>query len=125
MRRATQVTGGLTAAYGVFVLAAPGVFARQIGYDAPGGPTSAVRILTASLGVRDVISGVAMVVAPPGGARLLALGVRCLSDAGDAVIFGTMLPSRTARRKVAVIAAGWGILCGVSGLLPERRGRSA
>ncbi len=125
MRHATQVMGGATAAYGVFVLAAPGIFARQIGYDAPGGPTSSVRITVASLGVRDVASGLAMVLAPPGRARQLALGVRCLCDAGDAVIFGTMLPSRKARRKVAVIAAGWGILCGVSGLLPERSGRSA
>jgi hypothetical protein len=117
MQRVTQAMGAVTAAYGGFVIAAPRVFARQLGYDGPGEPSSAVRIVCASLGARDVVSGVSMIVAPPGKARWAALGARCVADLSDAVVFGTLLPSHKARTKVAFVAAGWGVLCGLSGLL--------
>lgn len=117
MQRATQILGVLTAAYGGFLIAAPRVFARQIGYDGPGEPSSAVRILSASLGARDVVSGLSMIVAPPGRPRWAALGARCAADLSDAVVFGTLLPSHKARTKVASVAVGWGVLCGLTGVL--------
>ncbi len=117
LQRMTQVMGAVTAAYGGYLIAAPRVAARQIGYDGPGEPSSAVRILCASLGARDVVSGISMIVAPPGKPRWAALRVRCVADFSDAVVFGTLLPSHKARTKVAFVAAGWGVLCGLSGVL--------
>ena len=47
--------------------------------------------------------------APAGGVLLAALG-HVVFDAGDAAAFGSLLPTRFARRKVAAVAVGWGAI---------------
>lgn len=60
-----------------------------------------------------------MVCLPPGRALRLALAVRVASDAADAVVSGTTLPDRAARRKVAGFAAGWAGPCALSARMPQ------
>ena len=53
-------------------------------------------------------------VAPSGGILLAALAVRVTFDAGDAALFGSLLPTRQARRKFAMLASGWGGVAALS-----------
>ena len=111
-----RVVGVLTAAYGVSAVAMPGVIGRHGGYRGWESRESAVRLLSTVVGVRDVVSGVAIVVAPSGGVLLAALGARVAFDFADCAAFGMLLPEPAARRKVALVAGGWGTLAAVSAL---------
>ncbi len=103
-----RIVGLLTALYGVSAVLKPGVIARHGELDSPSDRRSAVALLSATIGIRDLISGIAIVLAPAGGALLAALGARVTIDAGDAATFGRLLPTRAGRRKVAAIALAWG-----------------
>ena len=108
-----RIVGILTALYGLSAIVRPEVIARHGELDDPAIRRSGVALLSGIVGVRDLVSGVAIVVAPSGGILLAALAVRVTFDAGDAALFGSLLPTRQARRKFAVLASGWG---GVSAL---------
>ncbi|MET8849915.1 hypothetical protein [Amycolatopsis sp. NPDC004625] len=115
----TRVLGAATAAYSATIIAAPKVLAKPCGLTTPaGGVSREVRTLIGGIGARDAAIGLAMVFAPPGRPLRIALAARVASDAADALVFGTGLPDRSARTKVAAFAAGWAALCAVSGLLP-------
>ena len=75
------------------------------------------------LGVRDVLSGLAMIVAPPGPALAVAVAARVASDLSDAASFQGLAPDAQARRKVALAAIGWATACAVTGVLalPRRQ----
>jgi hypothetical protein len=111
-----RIVGLLTAAYGASALLVPGVLGRQGGYRSWESRESGVRLLSAVVGVRDIVSGIAILAAPRGDALLAALAARVAFDVSDCVAFGTLLPAPAARRKVAVIAGGWGALAAVSAL---------
>jgi hypothetical protein len=111
-----RIVGALTAAYGVSAIAMPGVIGRHGGYRGWESPESAVRLLSTVVGVRDIVSGIAIVLAPSGGVLLAALGARVAFDLADCAAFGTLLPEPAARRKVAVVAGAWGTLAAVSAL---------
>ena len=111
-----RIVGLLTAAYGVSAVLIPGVIGRQGGYRGWESRESGVRLLSAVVGVRDIVSGIAILAAPRGDALLAALAARVAFDLSDCVAFGTLLPAPAARRKVAVIAGGWGALAAVSAL---------
>jgi len=114
----TRVLGAVTTAYGVAIVAAPQVLARPCGLTTPtGGVTPDVRVLVSGIGARDAAVGAAMMLAPPGRPLQVALAARVASDAADAAIFGLSLPDRAARKKVAVVAAGWALLCAASALI--------
>lgn len=114
-----QILGGLTAAYGAAVLVSPKVLAGPTEL-APGGKvTRAVGALSRGVGARDVASGLAMVLAPTPQAQRTAIAVRVLSDLGDVLIFGSSLPSTSARRKAAAVGVLWGGLCAASALTIE------
>jgi hypothetical protein len=102
--------GLLTAAYGVSAILRPGTLARYSGLGDPAAPGATVHALSATIGVRDLCSGAAIVLAPPGRPLRAALVARAAFDAGDAVVFGTLCPTRRARRTIAAVAAGWGLL---------------
>ena len=102
-----RAVGLLAAAYGVSAIARPDIIRRH-GELAD---TDAVRLLSTIVGIRDLVSGVLIVVAPAGGPLTGALAVRVAFDMGDAAAFGTLLPTRRARRKIAAVALGWGALC--------------
>ncbi|WP_290055532.1 hypothetical protein [Amycolatopsis solani] len=111
----TRVLGALTAAYSATIIAAPRVLAKPCGLTTPtGGVSSGVRTLIGGIGARDAAIGLAMVFAPAGRPLQVALAARVASDAADALVFGTTLPDRTARKKVAAFAVAWASLCAVS-----------
>lgn len=115
----TRVLGAVTAAYSVTIIAAPRVLAKPCGLTTSTGEvTAAVRTLTAGIGARDAAIGLAMVFAPAGKPLRTALAARVASDAADAVVFGTGLPDRSARKKVAAFATAWAALCAASALVP-------
>ena len=87
--------GLLTAAYGVSAIARPDIIRRHGELD----DTDAVRLLSTIVGVRDL--------------------VRVAFDLGDAAAFGTLLPTRRARRKIAGVALGWAALCAAT--IPQAR----
>ena len=65
--------------------------------------------LQRSIGLLRAAYGVsAIVLAPPGRPLRAALLARAAFDAGDAVAFGTLCPTRRARITIAAVAAGWG-----------------
>ncbi|MEU0530785.1 hypothetical protein [Amycolatopsis tolypomycina] len=114
----TRVLGAVTAAYSATIIVAPRVLAKPCGLTTPaGGVTADVRTLIAGIGARDAAIGLAMVFAPEGRPLRVALAARVASDAADAVVFGTGLPDRSARAKVAAFAAGWAALCAASALV--------
>jgi hypothetical protein len=106
-----RALGVLTAAYGAYTLARPQSLARVAGLVTPERPPSrATRNLGWAIGMRDLVSGAAMILAPPGNPLRAALAVRVACDAGDAVGFGVAVP-RSSRAKVIAVAAGWGLIC--------------
>ncbi|WP_086849094.1 hypothetical protein [Amycolatopsis kentuckyensis] len=114
----TRVLGAVTAAYSATIIAAPRVLAKPCGLTTPaGGVTAGVRTLIAGIGARDAAIGLAMLFAPEGKPLQVALAARVVSGAADAVVFGTGLPDRSARPKVAAFAAGWAALCAASALV--------
>ena len=114
-----KILGGLTAAYSVAVLVSPKVLAGPTEL-APGGKvTRGVAALSRGVAARDLASGLAMVLAPTPQAQRTAIAVRVLSDLGDTVVFGTSLPSKSARRKAAAVGILWGGLCAASALTIE------
>lgn len=116
----TKILGALTASYAAAVLVKPKVLAGPCELTAPGGGVSrSTAALCRAVGVRDLASGLAMVLAPTPGAARLAIAVRVASDLGDTVVFGTSLPSRGARVKAAAVGIVWGGLCAASALTLE------
>ncbi|WP_262403582.1 hypothetical protein [Actinomadura sp. CNU-125] len=106
--------GAATAAYSIAVIIKPAWLARpyRLTTTGPGGDIPPeVRLMIAVIGSRDAAIGTAMVLAGDGKARRTATLCRIAADTADVVLFGRMLPDRTARRRVAVIAAGWAVLC--------------
>ena len=106
-----RVLGAFTAAYGVYTLARPHSLARVTGLLTSDRPASrATRNLGLAIGARDLVSGVAMMLAPTGAALRTALAFRVACDAGDAIGFGVAVPP-SSRPKVIAVAAGWGLIC--------------
>jgi succinylarginine dihydrolase len=119
-----RITGGLTAAYGVVSLAAPGLLARQLKQtDVLGVTPPGLVILSRVLGVRDLGSGLAMALLPPGRRRTIAVAVRVGFDLTDAAVFIAALPDPAVRRKVGAVAVGWAALCAASGVAGAARAR--
>ncbi|OLR89452.1 hypothetical protein [Actinokineospora bangkokensis] len=112
-----RALGVATAVYGAAVTARPTLMAKPTGLvNAAGSPSRGVAVLTRSIGVRDVATGLAMALAPAGAPLRAAIAVRVVSDLADAVGFGTGLPGADARRNSALVAGGWAALCGLSAL---------
>jgi hypothetical protein len=109
-----RAIGLLTLLYGISALMSPRPIARHAELDDPASPGPAVRILSATVGIRDIVSGAAILAAPCGGVLVAALGARVAFDAGDAAVFGRLSPTPAARRKIAAIALGWGSISAVS-----------
>ncbi|MEV6909294.1 hypothetical protein [Amycolatopsis sp. NPDC051071] len=113
----TRVLGGVTAAYSAALIVAPKLLAKPSGLTSPTGEVPApVRTLIAAIGARDTAIGVAMMLAPEGRPLRVALAARVTADAADAAIFGLSLADKSARAKIGGFAAGWAVLCALSGL---------
>ncbi|MEQ3552082.1 hypothetical protein WIS52_16535 [Pseudonocardia nematodicida] len=120
-----RLLGAATAAYGAAITVKPDLFLRPTklvtGNEQP---TSGQQALTRAIGGRDLVSGLAMLLAPAGTPLRTAIAVRVASDVVDVAVLGAQLPDRDAREKATVVAAGWGALCALSVLAadPPRRG---
>jgi hypothetical protein len=103
----SRALGLTTVATGVLELAKPDLWARPTGVE---GPSPAMRTWHHTLGTRDVISGLAMLLAPAGPALRAATLFRIVSDVTDAIAFGINAPDAARRGKAAGIALGYGAL---------------
>jgi hypothetical protein len=122
MTRPLRVLGAITAAYSAIIVVAPDVLAKPSRLtNAAGRSTPETRLLVRAVGIRDTAIGVAMMTAPPGAALAAATAARIATDAGDAVAFGIMLPSRDTKLKIAGFAAMWAAVNAVA-LARARRG---
>lgn len=110
-----RLLGAATAAYSVAVLVRPSVFLRPTGLAARK-PTPALAAATRAVAGRDLVSSVAMTIAPTGPALRAAIAVRVGCDASDALLFAVALRGRPQRAKAVGVTAGWGTLCGLSAL---------
>ena len=102
---ATRVYGGLTATYGAYALARPEHLARQTGID----PATA-RTLGRLFGVRDIVSGLSLLVADSPRARIRALRLRVALDTADAVGFAGLAPLPSGRTRGAVAGGTWAVI---------------
>jgi hypothetical protein len=113
----SRVLGVTTIAFGALEFAKPDLWAKPTGIT---GPSPAMRTWHQTLGARDVISGLAMVVAPAGPALRAATLFRIVSDSTDALAFGINAP--TARLKGKAVGAALGYAA-VNALSLRRAGR--
>lgn len=114
-----RIFGAVTAAYGVSALWTAAPLTRHAELGDPANPPAAARLLSATFGVRDLISGMTIVAAPSGRSMQAALAARVVIDAGDAVGFAVLAPTRRARVKIGAIAGAWAVI-GALALTAER-----
>ena len=103
----TALAGAATAVYSATLVAVPRVLIEPCGLA----DSADTRALTRLVGARDTGIGLAMVLAPAGTARRLAVGARVLSDWTDAVVLSRSLAGRGTRAKVVGFAVLWGAFC--------------
>jgi hypothetical protein len=109
-----RALGVLTLAYGAYTLIRPQSLVRAADLDAVDqGPSAPGQTLGRLIGMRDVLSGVAMTLSPSGTPLQAAVAARVACDASDVVAFGLSVPPRS-RVKVIAVAAAWGLVCAAS-----------
>jgi hypothetical protein len=113
----SRVLGVATIATGVAEFARPDLWSKPTGIT---GPSPAMTTWHQTLGVRDVLSGLAMTLAPAGPALRAATLFRIASDVTDAIAFGLNAPEGRLKAKAAGIALGYGALNALT-LLRARR----
>ncbi|MEV8114259.1 hypothetical protein AB0O69_05130 [Streptomyces xiamenensis] len=114
---ALRVIGAATAVYGVAVAVRPRLLARPSGL----GQDALVDAALRPVGLRDAVSGTALVLAPEGPALTTAALVRIGADLGDAVVLGRTLDGVWRRRGAVAVSLAWGALS-IGALLAPRRG---
>lgn len=108
--RPARVLGGITMLYSAAILIAPKILAKPCGMTTSTGEVpSWVPLLIRAIGVRDTVSGLAMLLTRPGRGLQTACLARAAADAGDAVLFGTVLTTPAARLKIGGFAAIWAL----------------
>ena len=113
--RALRIVGLLTAGYGAASLAKPGLLAQQLKQtDVLGEPQPAALAVAQTVGVRDLVSGLSLVLLPPGRTRTAALVARVAFDVGDALLWPQVLPDPGVQKRVRAVGLGWGGLCALA-----------
>jgi hypothetical protein len=107
----SRVLGVSTIAFGALEFAKPDLWAKPTGIA---GPSPAMRTWHQTLGARDLISGIAMVIAPAGPALRAATLFRIVSDSTDALAFGLNAPTTRLKGKAAGAALGYAALNALS-----------
>ncbi|MFG1623350.1 hypothetical protein [Kribbella sp. NPDC049227] len=105
-----RLLGLLTLGYGVYTAVRPESLVRAAGLADEQPIQRSGRVLGTVIGVRDVLSGTAMLVAPAGRPLQAAVVARVACDLTDVAGFGLAGPPRS-RAKVVGIAGAWGLLC--------------
>ncbi|MFD7843621.1 hypothetical protein ACFV4K_11905 [Nocardia sp. NPDC059764] len=117
----TRILGAATAAYGLAVALRPEILLRPTGLGT--GLESEPRAAARLIALRDLASGLAMVVTSDPRARRTAIAVRVASDAADTLVFAHALRGQPERVKTLAVTSGWGVLCAAGALHEWRRGR--
>ncbi|MBW3084526.1 hypothetical protein KEM60_00714 [Austwickia sp. TVS 96-490-7B] len=99
----THVFGSLTLAYGLYTLARPSSLIDATQLDGVLHRRGAQLI-----GVRDTISGLALMFTPAGPPRRIALATRIGCDITDIIGFGVVCPPAT-KAKALIAAGGWAV----------------
>jgi hypothetical protein len=115
----TALAGAATAAFSAALVVAPTVLIRPCGLT----DTRQTRALVRMVGVRDVVSGAALLTASPGRSRRSAVAGRVACDWADAAALAAGLAGQQRRPLVAASAVAWGLVCLAAGVLDERTGR--
>ncbi len=101
-----RILGAATAAYGLAALLRPRILARPVAMvEADGSLGPAIRVAAGLIGSRLAVGGW-MTTAPAGAPLRTAIIARALFDAGDAVLFGALAPTRPAASRHWSRAAG-------------------
>lgn len=117
-----RILGLLTLGYGAYTALRPTSLINAVRLEPPlDAQSSKGRALGTAIGVRDTVSGISMLVAPPGPALIGAVAIRIGCDLADVAFFGRVAPS-DAKIKVVGVAAAWALLCASS--LPWAGARS-
>ncbi|WP_066376545.1 hypothetical protein [Herbidospora mongoliensis] len=112
-----RILGAITVLYSVAIIVRPRLLAGPCGLvDKAGEPLPGTSTLIAAMGARDLAIGAAMMAAPQGAPLHVAIAARVASDLGDAVSFGTTLPTPAARWRVGGVALAWAAVCALSAL---------
>lgn len=115
--RALKVMGLLTTGYGVLSVAKPGLLARQLRLpDVQGETQQGAVVASYTAGVRDIASGLSLVLLPPGRTRACAIVARVLFDVGDGLLWPQAVADPKVQRKIQVGALGWGGACALAGI---------
>jgi hypothetical protein len=107
----SRVLGATTIAFGALEFAKPDLWAEPTGIT---GPSPAMRTWHQTLGARDMISGLALTLAPAGPALRAATLFRIVSDATDALAFGINAPETRLKAKAVGAALGYAALGALS-----------
>ncbi|QIZ38559.1 hypothetical protein [Saccharopolyspora sp. ASAGF58] len=106
-----------TAAVGAVVVLRPETLASACGLcDSDGNVEPSTAVLCRGIGVRDVLSGLAMIFVPSQDTLRLAVVARATADFGDAAVLDLLPGASQTRNIVATLVAGRGVLCALSGL---------
>lgn len=115
-----RLMGTATAAYGLSTVVRPAVLAKPCGLTEPDGSVPApTALLVRAMGARDTAIGAAMLLAKTPSASRTATVCRIASDLSDAALFGALLPEAPARKKAAIAAGGWGLLCALAAWMAD------
>jgi hypothetical protein len=117
-----RLLGVLTFLYGAAVAARPRVLTGPAGLETAARPSPRARRVARAIGMRDVASGTAMLLAPAGRPLQRAVAVRVACDLGDVVGFGLGSPGARNKAKAVGAAAGWALLCASSSPAAGRLG---
>jgi hypothetical protein len=115
--RLARAIGVVTAGYAASTLVRPDVLSRPTGL----GSSASTDVLVRAVGVRDLVSGAALALAPGGRPQQVALLLRIGSDLGDAVSFAAADLPISGKRKAVSVAVAWAGL-GAAALVFRNRG---
>ena len=117
LARAPRLLGAGTVAFGGLVLARPETLRVLCDVE----DARALRLLAGVVGVRDVVTGVALAAAPRGRPLRMVLLARVVLDAADGAVFGALARSPAKRRLARTAGLGVAGICAVL-LVSERAG---
>lgn len=118
---AVRVVATLTMTYSVAIAIAPRLLAGPCRLlDADGQVPPGIAALIRSVGVRDAALAAALLLAPPGPAVATLTAARVVSDAADAVWFGSLPLTGSQRAKISGAAAGWAAIETLAELADQR-----
>lgn len=115
--RALRVLGLATVGFGALSLARPEVPARLLGQTDPSGVPQSGAVMTSYVaGVRDVVSGLSLVLLPAGRLRAAAVVARVAFDVGDGLLLPRSVADPRTQRVLRTSAFGFAGACALAGM---------